>query len=282
MDDYLAINRANWDDRTAIHVDSPEYDLARYRSDPQSISDVVSFDRPRLGDLDGLRAVHLQCHIGTDTLSLHRLGAQVIGVDLSPAAVTAARELARETGAEIDYVVSDVYRAPEALAGVAPFDLVYTGIGALNWLPDIDRWAGVVASLLRPGGRLHLREGHPMLWSLDDPREDRLLAVEYPYFQTEAPMVWDEASTYVSTGEGSDGRIGATVTHEWNHGLGEIVTALLDHGMRITGLEEHDSVPYLALGDQMEPHPDHPGEFRLTERRERLAASYTLQAVKEH
>ena len=281
VDDYLRINRANWDDRTAIHVDSPEYDLARYRSDPQAISDVVHFDLPRLGDLDGLRVVHLQCHIGTDTLSLHRLGAQVTGLDLSPAAVTAARGLARETGTDIDYVVSDVYDAPRSLAGVAPFDLVYTGIGALNWLPDIDRWAGVVTGLLRPGGRLHLREGHPMLWSLDDPREDRLLVVEYPYFETEAPMVWDEASTYVSTGEGSDARIGATVTHEWNHGLGEIVTALLDHGMRITGLEEHDSVPYLALGDQMEPHPDHPGEFRLADRRERLAASYTLRAVRE-
>lgn len=281
MSDYLDINRANWDDRTAIHVVSPDYDLDRYRRDPDAISDVVRFDRPRLGDLSGLRALHLQCHIGTDTLSLHRLGAQVTGLDLSPAAVAAARGLARETGADIDYVVSDVYEAPEVLAEVTPFDLVYTGIGALNWLPSIQRWAEVVTSLLRPGGRLFLREGHPVLWSLDDPREDRLLAVEYPYFETTAPMVWDEASTYVSSGEGSDARIEATVTHEWNHGLGEIFTALMGHGMRVTGLEEHDCVPYRALGDQMEPHREHPGEFRLADRPERLAASYTLQAVKE-
>lgn len=279
--DYLDINRANWDDRTAIHVDSPDYDLARYRREPAAISDVVRFDRPRLGDLTGLRALHLQCHIGTDTLSLHRLGATVTGLDLSPAAVAAARSLAQATGADIDYLVSDVYSAPDALAGVAPFDLVYTGIGALNWLPDIDRWAKVVAGLLRPGGRLHIREGHPMLWTLDDPREDRLLAVEYPYFETAEPTVWDEPSTYAEAGEGSGARIEATVTHEWNHGLGEIITALMDHGMRLTGLEEHDCVPYRALGAQMEPHPDHPGEFRLADRPERLPASYTLRAVKE-
>ncbi len=281
MSDYLEINRANWDDRTAIHVDSPEYALERYRRDPAALSDVVRFDRPRLGDLGGVRTLHLQCHIGTDTLSLHRLGAHVTGLDLSPAAIAAARALAQETRADIDYVVSDVYGAPDALAGAAPFDLVYTGIGALNWLPEIDRWAAVVAALLRPGGRLHLREGHPVLWSLDDPRPDQLLAVEYPYFEMSEPTVWDEPSTYVTTAEGSDARIEATVTHEWNHGLGEIVTALLDHGLRLTGLQEHDSVPYRALGDQMEPHPDHPGEYRLTDRPERVPMSYTLRAVRE-
>lgn len=282
MSDYLDLNRANWDDRTAIHVDSPDYDLDRYRRDPEAISDVVRFDRPRLGDISGQRAVHLQCHIGTDTLSLHRLGARVTGLDLSPAAVDAARTLAAETGADIDYVVSDVFAAADALDGAAPFDLVYTGIGAINWLPSIEAWAKVVASLLRPGGRLFMREGHPMLWSIDDPRPDGLLAVEYPYFETAAPMVWDDDSTYAVAGEGSRARIEASVTHEWNHGIGEILTALMANGMRLTAFEEHDCVPWRAQGDRMEPHPDHPGEFRMTDRPERLPASYTLQAVKEN
>ncbi|WP_338748722.1 class I SAM-dependent methyltransferase [Janibacter alittae] len=281
MAHYLEINRANWDERTAIHVDSPDYDLARLCTDPGAISDVVRFDRSRLGNITGVRALHLQCHIGTDTLSLHRLGADVTGLDLSPAAIAAARALAAETGAPIDYVVSDVYGAPEALTGATPFDLVYTGVGALNWLPDIERWAGAVTSLLRPGGRLHLREGHPVLWSIDDNRQDGLLVVDHPYFQTEEPTVWDEATTYAAPAEGSDARIGASVTHEWNHGIGEIVTALLDRGMRVDALEEHDCVPWRALGEQMEPHPDHPGEFRLADRPERLAASYTLRATKE-
>lgn len=83
MGDYLELNRASWDERATIHVGSPDYDLDRYRTDPEAISDVVAFDRPRLGDLSGVHTLHLQCRIGTDTLSL-RLGANVIGLDLSP------------------------------------------------------------------------------------------------------------------------------------------------------------------------------------------------------
>ena len=125
---------------------------------------------------------------------------------------------------------------------------MFTGIGALCWLPDIRRWAQVVADLLRPGGRLFLREGHPMLWALDDGRQDDLLVVRYPYFEREEPTIFDDAGTYVRT----DVAFQHTITHEWNHGLGEIVTALLDAGLQITALTEHDSVPWEALPGQME------------------------------
>lgn len=162
----------------------------------------------------------------------------------------------------------------------APFDLVYTGIGALGWLTDIDRWAEVVAGLLRPGGRLHLREGHPVLWSLDEPPEDRLFALEYPYFETEQPTIWHDKSTYATAAEGSTSSL-TTTTHEWNHGLGDVITALLARDLRIKGFGEHACVPYRALGDQMEPHPEHPGEYRLADRLKRLPATYTLRAVKE-
>ena len=116
---------------------------------------------------------------------------------------------------------------------------MFTGIGALCWLPGIRRWAAVVADLLRPGGRLFVREGHPMLWALDDARPDNLLVVRYPYVEREEPMVFDDAGTYVQT----DVVFRHDITHEWNHGLGEIVTALLDAGLQITALAEHDSVP---------------------------------------
>src|SRR4029077_12690738 len=133
-----------------------------------------------------------------------------------------ARRLADDTGATIDYVHAELYDAVGVLGGER-FDLVYTGIGALCWLPSITRWADVVAGLLRPGGRLFIREGHPVLWSMDDPRPDGLLAVEYPYFEREEAMVFDEGGTYVDT----DAVFTHNRTHEWNHGLGEIVTALM-------------------------------------------------------
>jgi SAM-dependent methyltransferase len=271
--DYLDVNRTNWDERAAVHAASPEYGLDRFVTDPAFLSKAVSFDRPRLGSLDGQRVVHLQCHIGHDTLSLARLGAaSVTGLDFSGPAVEQARKFVSSTGTtNVQFVQSDVYGARAALEG--DFDLVYTGVGALCWLPDIKRWAQTVRSLLRPGGRLHLREGHPVLWSLDYDRDDDLIALQSSYFEQKDPLVIDEGYTYVTT----DHQFQATVTHEWNHGLGEIVTALLEAGLTITTLIEHRSVPWNALPGKMRELDD--GEWQLIDHPERLPHSYTLQAV---
>ncbi|MEH1014323.1 class I SAM-dependent methyltransferase [Micromonospora sp. CPCC 206060] len=273
MTDYRSLNRASWDERAPAHAASPDYAVERFVADPDHLSDVVRFDLPRLGGIAGLRAVHLQCHIGTDTLSLHRLGARMTGLDFSGASLAEARSLAARTGAGIDFVESDVYAAPDVL-GRGAFDLVYTGVGALCWLPDIRRWAEVVAALLRPGGRLFLREGHPMLWALDDSRDDGLLAVEHPYFARPEPQVWTEGGTYVAT----DVTFQHNVTHEWNHGIGETVTALLDAGLDLTMLVEHDSAPWDALPGRTVR--DGQGEWRLADRPWRLSQTYTLQARK--
>jgi SAM-dependent methyltransferase len=273
VDDYAAVNRANWDERAPAHAASPDYGVERFIADPGYLSDVVRFDLPLLGDVTGLRGVHLQCHIGTDTVSLARLGASMTGVDFSEPAIGQARALADRTGADATFVQSDVYGAASAV-GAGAFDLVFTGVGALCWLPSVSRWARVVASLLRPGGRLFIREGHPVLWALDDSRADGLVAIEYPYFEQHDPVTFNEAGTYVST----DVVFEHTVTHEWNHGMGEIVTSLLDAGMAITGMTEHDSVPWEALPGQMEHIGG--GEWRLADRPWRLPHSYTLQAVK--
>ncbi len=273
MEDYRALNRASWDERAPAHAASRDYAVAQFEADPGFLSEVVRFDRPRLGEVAGLRGLHLQCHIGTDTISLARLGAKMTGLDFSAASLTEARRLAESIDADVDFVEAEVYDAAQVL-GRGQFDLVYTGVGALCWLPDIRRWAQVIADLLRPGGRLFLREGHPMLWALEDAREDCLLVVEYPYFEREAPIVWDEGGTYVET----DVAFEHNVTHEWNHGLGEIVTALLAVGMELTALVEHDSVPWEALPSQMERVGGR--EWRLIDRPWRLPHSYTLQAVR--
>ena len=269
--DYRTVNRANWDERAPAHAASPDYGLDRFAADPTHLHPVVRFDLPRLGDLTGLRGVHLQCHIGTDTISLSRLGARMTGLDFSPAAVAEARRLAERLGDPTEFVESDVYAAADVLEA-GSYDLVFTGIGALCWLPSVDRWAAVVARLLKPGGRLFIREGHPVLWSLDDAADQ--LVVRYPYFETAEPLVWTEGGTYVTT----DTVFTQNVTHEWNHGLGEIVTALLAHGLRLTMLVEHDSVPWEALPGRMVLGDDH--EWRLPDGRERVPLSYTLQAVK--
>jgi SAM-dependent methyltransferase len=271
MEDYRDVNRRWWDEAARVHAASPDYALARFAEDPAYLSSVVRFDLPRLGDVRGLAGVHLQCHIGTDTVSLARLGAQMVGLDFSEPAIESARRLAARAGVEATFVAGDLYEASELL-GKDRFDLVFTGIGALGWLPDVRRWAQVVADLLRPGGRLFMREGHPVLWALDDQRTDDLLVLEYPYFEHDEPLVSNEGGTYVET----DHVFTNTVTHEWNHALGEIVTALLDVGLELTMLEEHDSVPWEALpGRMIEVEA---GEWRISDRPSRLPHTYTLQA----
>ncbi len=267
--DYLEVNRRNWDERAGVHAASVEYGIQRFRDDPAHLSDVVRYDLPRLGDISGQRVVHLQCHIGTDTLSLARLGAQVTGLDLSGESIRVARELA---AGQVDHVEGPVYDARALLSG--EFDLVYTGIGALCWLPDIDRWAHVVASLLRPGGRLFIREGHPVFWAMDydTPGELRLT---YPYFATQEPVVESVPTSYA----GIDQVIANDTTMSWNHGIGEIITAVLNNGMELTAFEEHRSVPWNPLPEGMMTCDDR-GEWSLLEHGERVPLTYTLQALK--
>jgi len=195
------------------------------------------------------------------------------GLDFSPASLVQARALAERAGPPVRFVESRVDGAVDAL-GAGAFDLVYTGIGALCWLPRIRDWAHTVATLLRPGGRLFVREGHPVLWSVADPRPDGLLVLEHPYCERPEPTVWDEDGTYVTT----ETSFTHTRSAEWNHGLGEVVTALLAEGLTIDGLQEHDSVPWEALPGMM--HQVEHGEWRLTDRPWRLPHTYTLRASK--
>ncbi len=272
--EYLRLNRANWDERAPIHAESEMYAVHLFRDDPTHLSSTVRFDQPRLGDVAGLDAVHLQCHIGTDTLSLHRLGARMSGLDFSAPSLDVARGLAADTGADIDYVLSDVGRAVDALGGER-FDLVYTGIGAIGWLPEVGPWAEQVAGLLRPGGRLFMREGHPLMWTLDEGDPDRLQA-RWDYFERYGPLVFEDAETYTD----QSAPLTQVTTHEYNHGMGEVLAALLAAGMEITGVDEHESVPWLALPGHMAAELDANEEYVLLPDRPRLPLTWTVQAVK--
>ncbi|KRQ22592.1 MULTISPECIES: bifunctional 2-polyprenyl-6-hydroxyphenol methylase/3-demethylubiquinol 3-O-methyltransferase UbiG [Mycobacteroides] len=271
---WLGANRANWNERAAIHAarDGSGYQVQDFVDNGALLSDVVSFDLPVLGDIAGKNAVHLQCHIGTDTISLARLGAVATGLDFSQDAIREARTLAAETGDVVTFVEADVHDAAKVLP-CNSFDLVYTGIGALCWLPRVDAWSEVVSALLAPGGALVIREGHPILWSIDD-SVGAELCLRYPYFEHDEPLEWDDGQTYVPT----DKVIQASTTYEWNHSLGEIVTALIASGLRLDLLIEHDSVPWEALPGHMAPRPG--GEWALSERSGVMPLTYTIKATK--
>lgn len=236
LDEHARANRANWDDRVAGHWEPDAYDAPGFIADAERISDVVRFDAPYVGEVAGRRLLHLQCHFGMDTLSWARLGADVTGIDFAPAAIAAARRLSEASGTVGRFIETDLYSTPRALPG-EHFDIVYTGVGALNWLPDITRWGEVVATMLAPGGVFYVREGHPCLWSLRFPIEDpgdETLVLEYPYFESEHPTAWDTADSYVGSGT-----VAHTRTYEWNHGLGEIFAALTSQDLVVDLFEEH-------------------------------------------
>ena len=165
-DDYLRANLANWNDRVPIHLGPKGYSVDQLVDDDDWISETVSFDRDYLGDVRDRRLLHPQCHIGTDTLSFAKLGATVTGFDFSPPAIEAASAIAERMSVDANFIVADVTQAPEQIE--EHFDIVYTGVGAIGWLPDIRLWAKVMAGFLRRGGIFYLREYHPMFWTVDE------------------------------------------------------------------------------------------------------------------
>lgn len=222
----IAANRELWDAWTTSHLASDFYDVegflaGRSRLKPLEVEEV--------GPVDGLDLVHLQCHFGLDTLSWARLGARVTGVDFSSVAIEAARDLGERAGLDATFVEASVDDARNALDG--EFDVVVTGYGALNWLPDMGNWAEVVTSLLRPGGFLHLVEFHPMLFVFAD---GRVPAFERPYFHRSEPVVFEESGSYADP----DAPVGGK-QHEWNHPTSDVVTALVDAGLTLEFFHEH-------------------------------------------
>ena len=223
-DQNLEDNRAWWDERVPLHLGSRLYDLPGFRSGRSSLA---AYEPAELGPVRGLDLLHLQCHIGLDSLSWARLGARVTGYDFSARALQVARGLAQELRLDPTFVEGELELAPEVLGRT--FDVVYTGKGALPWLPDLGRWAKAVSRLLRPGGRLYLVEFHPLV----DVMADRTTIFEGDYLAG-AEASYDEPGDYAVL----DAVTTQNRTHNWCHPLGEVVTRLAETGLRIEFLEE--------------------------------------------
>lgn len=240
--DWLALNRANWEERTAVHLGPGGYDLSSHRAGRGRLDAIVEAE---LGSVEGLRVLHLQCHIGDDTIALAQRGAaEVVGVDFSPAALAAARALAAEVGAaNARFVEAEVYAAPEALAGeAASFDRVFVTWGTIGWLPDIARWARVVAHFLKPGGVFYFAEGHPAALVFDDAvpgTGGALPGPLVPYFER-APRLFDDPGDYADP----TARLANSRTVAWLHPLGDILAALAAAGLRLDWLREHPAVTW--------------------------------------
>ena len=228
MDTYFAQNRELWNESTPIHVRSPFYDVGGFKAGRTSLKSV---ELAEVGDVEGKRLLHLQCHFGMDTLSWARLGATVTGVDFSDAAIAQAKALSAELGIPADFICGNIYDLPGLLKG--KFDIVFTSYGVLCWLPDLPRWAGIIAHHLKPGGFFYIVEGHPFTHVFDNSRNATELKVADSYFHKSEPTRWEPEGDYAEPD--------AVVTHpsyEWTHSIGDVLNALIGASLRIDFLHE--------------------------------------------
>src|SRR3954447_21667973 len=239
--EWRRLNRLHWEDRVAIHLGPRGYDLDRLRAGRTRLNII---EERALPPLAGKRVLHLQCHFGADTLMLLQGGAaELVGVDFSASAIAAARDLAQEIGVadRARFVEADIYDAPDAVPEPHGFDLVFVTWGAICWLPDIRQWGKVVAAMLRPGGALYLAEAHPAAYVLDDAKRtaDGMLGFFAPYFSDD-PVMLTEERDYIDP----EAVYKHPTSHTWIHPLGDIVTGLIEAGMRLDWLHEHDAMPW--------------------------------------
>jgi SAM-dependent methyltransferase len=257
---YLDLNKAAWNSRTDIHVDSEFYGMADFLNGQSSLKEI---EMQYLKDIEGKKLLHLQCHFGQDTLSLTRLGAKVTGVDLSDRAIDKARQLATDLGIDASFVCCDVYNSPDYIDD--RFDVVYTTYGTIGWLPDLDKWAKVIAHFLKPGGRLIFVEFHPVVWMFDNDFDK----VGYNYFNS-GPIEETESGTYADRN--------ANITNKyvsWNHSISEVVNSLIRNGLAIEILDEFDYSPYNCFNKTVEFEP---GKFRIEHLGDKIPMVYSIVA----
>jgi SAM-dependent methyltransferase len=235
-----AANLALWNRWTQIHEKSAFYDVDGFKAGGSSL---WPLERDELGPYihEGTSLLHLQCHFGLDTLSWARLGAEVVGLDFSDEAIALARRLAAETGLSdhAEFVCADLYDAGAHLGG-RQFDVVFVSWGAINWLPDLDGWASIVARHLKPGGTLYVAEMHPFAQTLDDAAPAGVLRVRYPYFHDPAhPDVDPVHGSYADPTADTTG----LVAYYWQHDFAELLAALSGAGLRLEHLHEFPFSP---------------------------------------
>jgi SAM-dependent methyltransferase len=275
--DWLDANRANWDERVPLHVASPFYDRARLREGGSVLDPIARAGIERLfpEGLDGMRVLHLQCHFGSDTLSLVNAGATAVGLDFSQPAVEEARRMADELGVadRARFVQANLYDARHALPEPESFDLVFTTWGTIGWLPDVAEWARIVEWVLAPGGRLYFADGHPAAFVFDgDGGAGGMPEFTFPY-RSDEPEIIDEPGDYADR----DAQLQHSRTWEWMHPLDQVLGALRDAGLRLDSFTEHFEVPWqifpiaVPKGDGMFGWPD----------RQWLPLSYELTASRE-
>jgi len=268
MDYHLQTNLEHWNELTSIHARSAFYDLEGFKAGQSSLKPI---EVEELGDVAGKSLLHLQCHFGMDTLSWARRGARVTGVDFSDRAIATARALSQELDLEAAFVCFDIYNLPNVLSG--EFDIVFTSYGVLCWLPDLDRWARVIAHFLKPGGTFYIVEEHPLTNIFEDDPTTGGFKIAYSYFHSPEPLRWEGEGTYADR----NAQVEHRTTFEWTHSLSDIFNALRMAGLR---LEFFHEFPYLMYRRLMCMEAGEDGWWRFQDHSINIPLMFSLKASK--
>jgi len=262
-----ATNRSHWDALAAVHGQDDYYDSRALVAGQSSL--VEEEERAlaaAVGDVTDLDVLHVQCHIGFDTVTFARRGARATGVDFSEVSLAKARALAEQCGVEVEWVAADVTALPGCLLG--RFDLAWATVGVLCWIADLGAWMRSVAGTLVPGGQLVLIDGHPLAKMVTS-TDPLLLSGTYA---GGAPLHFEDSVSYTN----ADASTGPSV--EFAYSLGEIVTAAADAGLVVTELAEHLDVSFDHRSGHVDREPD--GRYRLRLCGEVVPTLFTLRAVR--
>ncbi len=261
--DYISINKKSWNKKTEIHVDSDFYDNDNFIKGKSSLNEI---ELNLLGDVKGKLILHLQCHFGQDTISLNRLGAKTVGIDLSDKAIEAAKELTIKTNSDVNFICCNIYDLPQYLN--QKFDIVYTSYGTIGWLPDMDKWAKIISQFLKTTGKFIFVEFHPVVWMFNDNFDK----IGYNYFNT---------GSIIETLDGTYADKNALINQEyvmWNHPISEVVNSLINNNLEINDLDEFDYSPYNCFSGTVEITPN---KFRIKHLENKIPMVYSIVATKK-
>lgn len=263
MEDYISINKASWNERTNHHVTSDFYEHENFLNGKNSLK---SIEMALLGDVTNKKILHLQCHFGQDTISLSRLGAVATGVDFSENAIAIAIESADQLKLNTKFINCDIYDLPNHIN--EKFDIVFTSYGTIGWLPDLDKWAKIVAQFLKPGGKFIMADFHPVVWMFDDNFEK----VGYNYFK-DAPIIEETDGTYAEKNAPIKVK-----SMSWNHSTSELLNSLLQNELTLDSFNEYNYSPYDCFNFTEEFSP---GKFRIKHLENKIPMVYSILATRK-
>lgn len=260
---YFEANKELWNQRTIIHRDSEFYNLAGFKAGETVLTPI---ELAEVGDVNGKKLLHLQCHFGMDSLDWARRGAHVTGVDLSDIAIKEARSLNKELGLSAEFVCCNVLDTADYIK--QEFDIVFTSYGTIGWLPDLKPWANMISRMLKPGGLFYIAEFHPVIWMFDDD----FTHIQYAYENREV-IVTENQGTYTDRNADIRGK-----EYSWNHSISEVLNALIGGGLAIASFNEFMYSPYPCFQQVVEIEK---GKWHIKGMEGKLPMVYTIRAVKQ-